>query len=304
MRRMRVQDAQILIGALLLVGGGVFAVRGWREYRDSVSPTTVGAGRPDSATASAKSAPARTLGKGSVHDEPAAEVAGTSQKRLPRFAGATPRLRYGIDAQGACTGIEFPGQGSASSGWSDAEWTQVARLFETVRSELADWIKKDSHLSDRTREVMKAQLGLARLERPLKDEPDLGWRGIAVWSLDDASAPTIRVGAGFRALMTSQPARARFELTRTVAQSWAPCELLRLNAPLPFTEELTCLGVQAQESCTNGTYSEAGWALSTYIARQVAEPGCDLPALQGAEIHVCLRTVGRSVASTVTKGAQ
>jgi hypothetical protein len=208
--------------------------------------------------------------------------------RLPRFVSRSPRLRLGVDSQGSCASVEFPGYSPAVDGWDEKEWKNIVTLFEETRKRLEDWVKKESSLAPRSREVMAARLALLKIEKPSQSEPDLFWRGIPVWSLDDSEAPRVRVGLGFGELLRRQPERARFELARALAQSWAPCELLRLNAPLVAEKELGCLGVKAQESCVDGTYSEAGWATATWVAAQASPPGCRIPALIAPGVSECL----------------
>ncbi|MCM2324576.1 MAG: hypothetical protein NDJ90_15055, partial [Oligoflexia bacterium] len=121
-----------------------------------------------------------------------------------------------------------------------------------------------------------------------------------------------------------QPARGKFELARLVAQTWSPCELQKLQAAQAWDPVLECLEVRESGACNVGTYSEAGWAVSSVVAATIAPPGCTLPALTRTDVVACLKKApfaasassgtvvmeaagaNRSVASEepVTKGGQ
>ena len=282
MRRMResflnpkTRDGQVLIGVVVLAVVGLFVLRNWNQLtrKDAVAETP---------------AAERAIEAESATPPDSVVAAETIADRKPSSVGATI-LTTGVDASGQCVSIEFRGRGPQGRGWTDSEWKSVVTLFEKSRGELRTWLKKQKNgVTERAREVMESQIASLKVERPANDEPDLAWRGTAVWNFDAKGTSVVRVGEGFAQMIKNQPKRAAFEMTRAIAQTWAPCELVRLNTPHPWIGALKCLGVTEQESCGVGSFSDAGWAVSTVVAKQVANPGCTIPALAGADVTQCL----------------
>lgn len=199
-----------------------------------------------------------------------------------------------VSSSGAqCASIEYRGDGPAATMISPKEWGQVVDLFLEVKKDLGTWLeKKQKGFPERTVAAMEKQLRSVRLQKPpVIEEPDLAWRGIGVWALDSTGAPTIRLGSGFVKLAVRQPARAKFELARWVAQSWAPCELKRHDDGEPWGPLLSCLQVNDTQACGNGSNSEAGWAVSSTLAFAIANPGCQLPAFSDPAMAKCLKKI-------------
>ncbi len=203
--------------------------------------------------------------------------------------------------KGQCSSVEFPGAGPAASLVSREQWTGVMKVFHQSKADLLKWLQNHkTDFSEKTFGVMDKQIrGLMIRRPPTAEEPDLSWRGIAVWGVDNANAPVVRLGGGFVQLLKSDPARARFELTRLVAQSWAPCELERVQAGYAWAPLLKCLNVtEGIEACGSGKISEAGWAVSSALAFEISQPGCKVPALAEDSISGCVKnTTYRDLAS-------
>lgn len=284
MRRMResflnpkTRDGQVLIGAIVLAGVGLFLIRSWKN--SPAKPEEITATSTTGETADTD-APSDDLLAQANGDSPMGE-GGIANRSL---ASSAANLRTGVDAQGNCTAVEYPGRGPASRGWSDSEWKKIGEFFQGTKTQLEGWIGKESAaFTERARTIMKQQLTALKIERPASDEPDLAWRGIVIWNYDSSGNPVIRVGAGFRDLMTNHPQRARFEMARAMVHGWSPCEMVRLNTPQPWVKTLTCLGVDPNVKCGPGSYSDAAWAVSTTVAAAVANPGCQIPAFKNGK---------------------
>jgi hypothetical protein len=219
---------------------------------------------------------------------------------LAKIFGGLP-----LQSKGVCQAAEFVGAGPEHVRFTRENWKGVMELYHGAKKELLGWLSKNrASMPEETASLMERQVRELRVRRPpSSDEPDLSWRGIAALSMDDTGLPIVHLGGGFLSLMRADRIRARFELTRVVAQIWNPCELARVGAANPWTGLTECLGVaQAPEevACGEGTYSEAGWAISTALAARVADPGCKVPALVGANRKSCLQSAfggAREVAS-------
>jgi hypothetical protein len=200
---------------------------------------------------------------------------------------------------GVCRSIEYPGNGPVLSNYKKHEWELVLTQFREVKTSLMEWLERNrEQLPPRTAALMMQQLERTKIQRPPSlEEPDLTWRGIGVWSQSFKGEPLIRLGGGMIRLAQKHPERARFELARLIAQSWAPCELKRLDAQASVWAPLAkCMGVQDSAasgdfSCEVGSYSEAGWAVSSALAAAVAAPGCALPAFQDAQVAQCVKQI-------------
>src|SRR5690606_26170291 len=147
-----------------------------------------------------------------------------------------------------------------------------------------------ANIGEKAAGLMEERVRGLRLQRPpAAEEPDLSWRGIASLT-EDSLGYMVRVGGGFIKLAQKDPPRARFELARLLAQSWAPCELTKngVDGAAIWAPLLKCLGVEEKAGCAAGSYSEAGWAISTTLAAVVANPGCTVPAFAEAERAKCV----------------
>ena len=105
----------------------------------------------------------------------------------------------------------------------------------------------------------------------------------------------IRVGGGFFKLVTKNPARARFELARLLAQTWSPCEMHKLGGQAPWKGFLSCMQMSAQadpaKDCGPSSFSETGWAVSSALAAVASPPGCRIPAFDQKPVSRCLAEV-------------
>jgi hypothetical protein len=199
---------------------------------------------------------------------------------------------------GVCRSIEYRGEGPVFTNLKAQEWDRVLTQFREVKTSLIEWVEKHrTEFPEQTAGLMIRQIERTRIQRPPSlEEPDLTWRGIGVWSQSYKGDPLIRVGSGIAKLAQKHPARAKFELARLVAQSWTPCELQRLEVAGAWDPLMRCLGVTEQQGCEIGTYSEAGWAVSSTVAAVVAEPGCKLPAFESTDAAKCLKAMpGKSL---------
>lgn len=192
-----------------------------------------------------------------------------------------------------CSSLEFRGDGPDGTQVTEEEWARVMTLFHGAKGELLGWLRRyKQELPDKTAYIMEAQVRYLKVQRPpALDEPDLTWRGIGVWSQDLLGEPILRLGSGFLKLVMRNPQRGKFEMTRLVAQSWAPCELQRMDAGAPWEPLLRCMGVSEAQACGFGTYSEAGWAVSSALASLVADPGCTLPVFMQASVAACAKRI-------------
>ena len=198
-----------------------------------------------------------------------------------------------------CPKLEFLGPGIRRTVISNADWAQVMQVFHESKDLLLGWFSHNrQNISSSTASELEKTAKRVRIQRPpATDEPDLAWRGVGVWSADD-SGPVVRVGTGFIELLKKNRRRARFELVRLIAQGWAPCELKKLNVGTsPWTGLTVCLGLEEQERCESGSYSEAGWAVSTALAAHVANPGCVIPAFAESTAASCVSRIPFTVAA-------
>jgi hypothetical protein len=225
-------------------------------------------------------------------DEPAAPVEGGPAARA--VAGsAGPDSNVALSDK-SCKSIEYRGDGLKLTKLTAADWEATMKQFRAAKEELLGWLaKRRKEVPDKTAQLMEEQLKRLRIQRPpTADEPDLSWRGIGVLTYTSPESPMIRAGSGLVKLVTKQPERAKFEMMRLVAQAWAPCELQKLDTgSIPWSPLLKCLNVADEGACPVGSYSEAGWAVSTALATAFAEPGCTVPALNNATAAACLKKI-------------
>ena len=181
-----------------------------------------------------------------------------------------------------CTTAEFAGTGPASSQVSTKNWVKIMVQYHGLKGKILGWLEEDhaKYPKKYTAESfawMQSQIKELRVQRPVSsDEPDLSWRGIGAVSYDSGGV-ILRIGGSFPALMTLNPPRARFELARLIAQAWSPCEFEKAKQTSPWADALKCLGVDSAAKC-DSSLSEAGWAVSSAVAKTVANPGCRVPA--------------------------
>lgn len=193
-----------------------------------------------------------------------------------------------------CQAFEVRGAGfneSQGSHFSSEDWKKIMDLFHETKDLLRTWLKgtKKELFADSLAQWMTQQLdALVIMRPPSVEEPDLNWRGIGVLAHHDPAHPTIRVSSAFVKTALAHPSRGRFEIARLVAQVWAPCEFARANLTPPWDPILMCLGVPLTLGCASGTYSEAGWAVSTALAAMTSPPGCKIPAFDGPSYEKCL----------------
>jgi hypothetical protein len=233
--------------------------------------------------------------------------------------GETVLGALGSDKNAVCMPIEYPGQGLTATRITKAQWSTVLDTFHGAKDDLLKWIgHHHKEFSASSLEMMENQVKNLKIQRPpVFEEPDLAWRGVGVWTRTDSGEALVRLGAGFIELMNREPKRARFELTRLVAQSWAPCELKRvakdpttfgsnqsLNFEGPWKALSGCLSVKDDFACTSGSYSESAWAISTAIAFDLRPPGCSIPALSGGKASSCIDTSLKTADASETPGAK
>ncbi|MBC7692824.1 MAG: hypothetical protein H7222_13770 [Methylotenera sp.] len=180
-----------------------------------------------------------------------------------------------------CRTLEIPGKGPESSLVSADDWDDVLDQYHEVKAGLVAWLEShEAKFSPENYKWMHAQILDLRLQRPTTpQEPDLSWRGIGVLTLEVAK-PLVRLGGGFPDLLEKDPARGRFELARLLSQVWTPAAFETHDLKHPWTSVLSCLHVDEKTS-------EAGWAISTAVARQFVTPGCRIPAFSD-ETRLCL----------------
>lgn len=216
-------------------------------------------------------------------------------------AAANDAVTAGAD----CAKIEYRGDGPQLTQITKADWSRVMEDFHSAKHSLTEWLERHrAEITVPAYQVMEHRLGSVKIQRPpVLDEPDLAWRGIGVYGQNPEGEPIIKLGGGFVQLSVAHPARARFELTRLVAQTWSPCELLRFGAlEATWSPLLKCLGMTQAQDCSQGTYSESGWAVSTTIAAAVQPPSCQIEAFKSPEASQCVSHIPFAV-MTAQNGA-
>lgn len=216
-------------------------------------------------------------------------------KRAPRVTNAagSPDLLVGSESppeSGACAAIEYAGTGPGATATDSPEWLRLQEDFRLARGELVEWLHQNGELfTPEQMARMESEIRDTRLTPPLSQvEPDLGHRGIVAWSWPGDGGAQVVAGDGFLKLHQKNRVRAKFELVRALAQTWAPCAAPGLRAAA-WDGMLKCLGLaDAQAGCTAGAVSETAWASSTAVAALVSPPGCEVPAFQGEKNRACL----------------
>lgn len=226
---------------------------------------------------------------------------GENEKRYPSalldgdsvVQGGDPEAKgSGFDPKsGACRSIEYRGDGLKFAKVDPQDWAQVEASFKGAQAGLIAWLnshRKEFH--DNTLATMENQVKSLNVElASAKNDPDLSWRGVGVYTRAQGGAPVLRLGQGFVKLVLKDPSRAKFEMTRLVAQAWAPCEILRAGGQDAWSPLLKCLDLKDESACTNGSYSEAGWAVSSVLATLVAPTSCWVAGLKDDRAVACLK---------------
>lgn len=200
-----------------------------------------------------------------------------------------------------CTSAEYRGNGFQNTIVDQKSWEEVMSLYHSIKADFAKWLDTNrKEIPDKTRTWMSVRMRALAIQRaPANEEPDLAWRGIGVYSDSTGNNPIVRLGGGYISLLRSTPKRAKFELTRLLAQSWAPCEFQKAGVQSIWKPLLKCAGLTSEQaitggvgdSCGVGTYSESGWAVSSLLAVSLYNPWCDLPALKDAKVDKCIKPI-------------
>lgn len=207
----------------------------------------------------------------------------------PKIVGTT-----GGGVGSRCAPAEFRGESLNRVEVDLAIWSEVMDEFHNAKEELQRWLGVNrSKISPRSYEVLKNQVSEIKIQRPPTPQAaDLTWRGIGVYVIDAEKGPMIRIGGGLLALVSRDKIRSQFELTRLIAQVWAPCELKRVGvAENIWGDLITCLKVTESDMCAEGSFSEAGWAVSSTLAYAISPPRCKLPVFQKDEYASCLSMI-------------
>ncbi len=276
MRRMRGKVSVLFLMVFPLVLGASVGIFKWMEGRKG-SSVAVGTAIPGRKVASA-SKPAAARAE-SDEDAEAQKLAAARRQEIEKNL-----VSFGpADSAKTCGSFEYFGKGESHPSPGHADWDQIMKAFRSAKADLGKFlIRHRWNMTDATREALEVRVRELRIQRPpTLEEPDLAWRGIGTLTRDQEGKPLVRLGAGFPKLFKERPARARFELARLVAQVWSPCELAAAKVESPWNPLLQCLKLGSALGCGAGQYSEAAWAVSTVVARQVASPGCEIPAFQG-----------------------
>ncbi len=224
--------------------------------------------------------------------------AGRSKK-----AGIQALAASAAGAHGVCESIEPAGSGPDAVDVDPALWSEFMGEYHAAKSDLIRWVSAN-HLQFPEKLIgqMESEIRNSRVMRPQNQiEPDLTWRGVAAWTrpragtMDANERPAlIHVGSGFLTLFKDNRARARFELSRMLAQAWSPCEMDGVRESAGWKGLLSCMGMSDdQVKCAPGAVSEATWAVSTAAASLVSNPGCQIPAFADEKSAACLKQFHR-----------
>lgn len=265
--------------------GGTMAPRADEQTADSHGTTS--APKPSAKGGSA----AHDAGHDELREETSEDIEREERAARASAAGLPDGLLTPKSTNdGVCHSLEYRGEGLSGTKFSDAEWAKTQAQFTAGREALLAWLqKRRKEIPDKAVFVMENQLKSVQLEKPpVREEPDLSWRGIGVFTYDSKGAPRVRLGGGFVKLVAKEPKRAQFELTRLLAQVWAPCELQRLDPSEVWSPLLDCMKVSRESACAPGSAAEEGWAVSSALAAILHSPGCNLPGLSHPDVVACL----------------
>ena len=239
---------------------------------------------------------------------PPVAIPNTPEPEVPAGAEqAFAETEFGTAGDGIyCSAAEYRGPGIEKAGVSADDWKIQMSAFHAAKRDLLSWIGSYSAgMSPKLAQAMEAQVSELRIQRPPTTEnPDLGWRGIGVLMRDSQNQLILRLGGGFPKLTARAPERARFELVRQMAQVWSPCELGSLAGEADSSKFwkplLKCLGVDESQACEMGSYSEAGWAVSTAVAAVIAPPKCTVPVFRNLKYRACLEPLKAALAKAAS----
>ncbi len=168
----------------------------------------------------------------------------------------------------------------------------LVKMFYESKKMLQAWLQSHkAELNEQTAQLMATRMSEVGMKLPPVDfEPDLQMRSFVAFTRDESGAATVAVGNGFLGILKKDPKRAQFEMTRVMAQAWAPCEIGQ-GGDHPWKAVTKCLGVSEQDSCESGAYSDGGWAVSSTIATYLHSPVCKLAAFKEPEVVKCLASI-------------
>ncbi|HUP55958.1 MAG TPA: hypothetical protein VM598_00795 [Bdellovibrionota bacterium] len=318
MRRMRGFLNGWVITLAVTAAVGYFAVRHWPSHSVDTAKTSVTADRDLASSDSKKKIKDTTKKKIPVvesHDDEMRKLEEheLTARDVEREEDLNLRPNAArIVSRGVCQSVEYRGSGPQAGRITTEQWKKVMTQFHGAKRDLLGWL--EAHRADFPKEVaahMEDDVRELRLQRPpTPDFPDMAFRGIGLWTRPAGERPIIKLGGGFAKLVEKHPTRAKFELSRLIAQTWAPCELKRspvakqLPSDGPWAKLMSCLSVQEdQSSCAPGGFSEAGWAVSSAVAAVASAPGCTVPAFSTGVGAGCLKEMRAvSVRAPASKG--
>lgn len=248
--------------------------------------------------------------KNSTEAEIAAAVTGTPDsldtmtEKVAQVSGVVGTSGSALPGDDVCTSAEYRGNSYKMVDFGKKDWAKFKDVYHAAKKDLISWLGKNkSYFDEKVYKTLEAQIMDIRIQKsPATEAPDLAWRGIGVFTQDASHHPLVRLGGGFKDLAKRDPKRARFELTRLLAQSWSPCEIKKVSGVEGTWDPLLqCLEVVEYLPCSESTFSESGWAVSTAVAAQVAPINCKIPAFKDERIGKCLKTFGRDIASVKEK---
>lgn len=201
-------------------------------------------------------------------------------KMEPRFKGALCEYR------------EIAGDGPFETRLETEDWLMTLKLLRFLKQEMLSWL--DRHRGEIASDIaawMEEQVHELSLGAPPQEGmPDLAWRGIVVFQIDEDGSPRVEMGGGFFRMLSHQPERARYELLRAMAMAWSPCEMARHREVSPWTPLTSCLGVSDEHACQPGSFNEEGWAVATTVASSLTHPGCLVEAFASEPARECLKS--------------
>jgi hypothetical protein len=291
MRMMRGKASALIFVFPLVVGASVGVFYWMDSKKGSIAVGKAGAKGALPGAKEGERTPAST------HDEEAADPVVTAeakkQAEVRLKAIEKSLVAFGQDGHGkTCGSFEYFGAGLKHPAPTAADWDALKKSYWGIKADLEKFlVKHQLEIPQETWKQMRSSLKDLTIHKPsIELEADLAWRGIPVLTRDGEGKPMVRLGAGFMKLFREKPQRAKFELARVMAQVWSPCELSSHHADPVWTGLLKCMKLEGAEGCGQGQYSEAGWAVSTAVAQQVAAPGCTIPAFadaSGKELKAC-----------------
>jgi hypothetical protein len=206
--------------------------------------------------------------------------------------------------QAFCLPYERAGRGGKEAIPTEAEWKSFMKIYHESKRAMLGWLNQQTQISAETRLMIRRKIEEVRAERPpTATDPLLSYRGVLspIRILHgDPLRPVdfLQVGDGFLELVRLDPVRAKFEVTRSLAQLVSPCAMTQAGwlteADQLWSRALQCgrvgfLGCEDPLANQNTT-----WVASTLLARTLVDPGCHVKALES--VRACLSS-NRSVAS-------